>query len=100
MLAMATTPSPNYGFGVGNVQSLGGGYNRWNVYDGNCRVVDGLTTNGNPCTQGMFGCSPPPIKFNRYTSSYNGGVYSCYPDSSAENCGNDPVSVCVSSNGS
>ena len=46
-----------------------------NVYDNGCNVVDGLTTNQNPCTQGIFGCSPAPIIFNRYTNTFTGTPY-------------------------
>ena len=41
------------------------------VYDDSCNQVDGLTTSGNPCDQGIFGCSPPPVIFNRYTNTFN-----------------------------
>ena len=41
------------------------------VYDDSCKAVDSLTTNKNPCTQGTFGCSPPPVIFNRYTNTFN-----------------------------
>lgn len=34
-----------------------------------CHAVDILTTTGNPCTSGVFGCSPPPIYFDTYTST-------------------------------
>jgi hypothetical protein len=90
---------PGFNFGIGNVQRLGNGINRCkllyfashrkrrrfirhpffflsfltgNVYDDSCNQVDGLTTTGNPCTNGIFGCSPPPITFNRYTSTFTG----------------------------
>jgi len=89
---------PGFNYGIGNVQRLGNGINRCkcytlpltvnddglfrhlvffffltgNVYDANCNQVDGLTTTGNPCTNGIFGCSPPPIIFNRYTSTFSG----------------------------
>jgi hypothetical protein len=43
-----------------------------NVYDDGCAVVDSLTTTGNPCDAGIFGCSPPPILFNTYTSTFTG----------------------------
>ena len=42
------------------------------VYDDGCNQVDGLTTSKNPCTEGIFGCSPPPVTFNRYTSTFTG----------------------------
>jgi hypothetical protein len=43
-----------------------------NVYDDSCNVVDGLTTTGNPCDEGIFGCTPPPILFDLYTSTFTG----------------------------
>jgi hypothetical protein len=83
---------PGFNYGIGNVQNLGNGVNRCklfliklfkkidrdglllvgSVYDDSCKQVDGLTTTGNPCTQGIFGCTPPPITFNRYTSTFSG----------------------------
>jgi hypothetical protein len=83
---------PGFNYGIGNVQNLGNGVNRCklfliklcktltvmayffvgSVYDDSCNQVDGLTTTGNPCTQGIFGCTPPPITFNRYTSTFSG----------------------------
>ena len=84
-------------------------------------MVDGLITqkNGNPCTQGnIFGCSPPPIIFNRYKNNRNGITlvnltfsplvpsadecfgfthsYKCRRDPNSGKCGNDVISVCVS----
>lgn len=41
------------------------------VYDDSCNAVDGLVTDENPCTQATFGCSPPPIRFNKYTNTFN-----------------------------
>ena len=43
-----------------------------NVYDDSCNQVDGLSTTGNPCDQGIFGCSPAPIFFNHYTGTFTG----------------------------
>jgi hypothetical protein len=92
---------PGYNFGIGNRRSLvgsGAGKSRCKcytlpltvnndglfvfsssfltgyVYDAHCNKVDSLTTRGNPCTDGMFGCSPAPVIFNRYTSNENGLV--------------------------
>ncbi|OAL56966.1 hypothetical protein IQ07DRAFT_582246 [Pyrenochaeta sp. DS3sAY3a] len=63
---------PGFNYGIGNVQNLGNGINRWTIYDSGCRAVDSLTTNKNPCDSGTFGCSPPPIIFNRYTNTFTG----------------------------
>ncbi|KIM47344.1 hypothetical protein M413DRAFT_64049 [Hebeloma cylindrosporum] len=90
---------PGFNYGVGNVQSLGGGVNRWNVYDDSCNVVDGLTTTFNPCTVGTFGCSPPPIIFNEYTNSFTGLRYACRTDPNSGTCGSDVVSVCCRNDG-
>ncbi|KAL1606231.1 hypothetical protein SLS60_003633 [Paraconiothyrium brasiliense] len=62
---------PGFNYGIGNQQKLGGGISRWSVYDDSCKVVDSLTTTKNPCTQGIFGCSPAPIHFNSYTNTFN-----------------------------
>ena len=95
LASQAVAICPGFNFGIGNEQSLGNGVNRCkcytlplnvnlnddglfvffltgNVYDDNCNVVDGLTTTGNPCDQGIFGCTAAPITFNRYTSTFTG----------------------------
>lgn len=85
------------------------------VYDDSCNQVDGLTTNQNPCTEGIFGCSPPPIIFDQYTNTFTGLVYvhsysqsvlqfvhalvhryACRTDPNSGVCGSDVISVCVS----
>ncbi|KAJ4356800.1 uncharacterized protein N0V89_004837 [Didymosphaeria variabile] len=63
---------PGFNYGIGNQQKLGNGISRWTVYDDSCKAVDGLTTTKNPCTQGIFGCSGSPIKFNSYKSTFTG----------------------------
>lgn len=70
--SFAAAICPGFNYGIGNQQILGNGVSRWTVYTANCDAVDGLTTNGNPCTKGIFGCSPAPIIFNRYTNSFSG----------------------------
>ncbi|KAF9256641.1 hypothetical protein L218DRAFT_881271 [Marasmius fiardii PR-910] len=90
---------PGFNFGIGNLQDLGGGVNRWTVYDDNCIVVDGLVTSLNPCTQGIFGCSPPPLLFNEYTSTWTGLRYACRPDPNSGNCRGDVISVCCRNDG-
>ncbi|KAF9556213.1 hypothetical protein CPC08DRAFT_694693 [Agrocybe pediades] len=85
-------------FAIGNQQVLGPAgdatVSRWSVYAGNCNEVDGLTTTENPCTSGTFGCSPPPIFFDSYTSSFTGETFSCSRDGASESCGSDQISVC------
>ncbi|KAI0786919.1 hypothetical protein C8Q75DRAFT_720300 [Abortiporus biennis] len=90
---------PGFNFGIGNVMSLGNGVNRWNVYDDSCNQVDGLTTNQNPCNEGIFGCSPPPIIFNEYTNTFTGLRYACRTDPNSGVCGNDVISVCCRNDG-
>ncbi|KAF2096501.1 hypothetical protein NA57DRAFT_58412 [Rhizodiscina lignyota] len=90
---------PGFNYAIGNVVPEGNGVNRWNVYDDSCNVVDGLTTNRNPCEQGTFGCSPPPVLFNQYTNSFTGLIYACRPDPNSGNCGSDVISVCCRNDG-
>ncbi|GJE91285.1 hypothetical protein PsYK624_074340 [Phanerochaete sordida] len=90
---------PGFNYGIGNVMSEGGGVSRWNVYDDSCNVVDGLTTNENPCTQSIFGCTPPPVTFDSYKNSFNGLQYACRPDPNSGKCGNDDISVCCRNDG-
>ncbi|KAJ7641985.1 hypothetical protein FB45DRAFT_988318 [Roridomyces roridus] len=89
----AICPGFNYAVGQGN------GINRWDVYDDSCNIVDSLTTNLNPCDQSTFGCSPPPIIFNRYTNTFTGLVYACRTDPQSGVCGNDVISVCCRNDG-
>jgi len=85
-----------FALAIGNVLPvpLNSSESRWNVYDDSCNVVDGLTTNQNPCTQGIFGCSPPPLLFVSYTSTVTGLRYACVGDPSTENCDGNAISVC------
>ncbi|EAU89946.1 hypothetical protein CC1G_08428 [Coprinopsis cinerea okayama7 len=94
MVASAIAICPGFNFGIGNVIRLDSGMNRWNVYNSDCVVVDGLTTTQNPCNSGTFGCTPAPIIFNRYTSKFNGLTYECGPDGGSGQCGSDVISVC------
>ncbi|KAJ7226987.1 hypothetical protein GGX14DRAFT_347968 [Mycena pura] len=87
---------PGFNSAIGNVIRLAEGVNRWNVYNSSCFVVDGLTTTMNPCTQGIFGCSPAPIFFDQYTNAAAGLKYACQRDPNSDLCGNDNISVCVS----
>ncbi|EAU88932.1 hypothetical protein CC1G_10578 [Coprinopsis cinerea okayama7 len=98
-IASASAICPGFNYGVGNVRSLGNGFNRWDVYNSACEVVDGLTTNLNPCDTSTFGCTPPPIKFNRYTNSFDGLIYECRPDPNSGRCGDDVISVCCRNDG-
>ncbi|KIK64535.1 hypothetical protein GYMLUDRAFT_56939 [Collybiopsis luxurians FD-317 M1] len=90
---------PGFNYGIGNVQSLGDGFNKWTVYDDSCNPVDGLITNENPCTEGIFACSPPPILFDGYTNTFTGLKYACRTDPNSGTCGNDVISVCCRNDG-
>ncbi|KAG7096337.1 hypothetical protein E1B28_003781 [Marasmius oreades] len=90
---------PGYNYGIGNVQHLADGGDRWTIYDTNCGPVDSLVTDQNPCTQGVFECSPPPIKFVEYTNRFTGLRYACRPDSNSGSCGGDVISVCCRNDG-
>ncbi|KAH9889471.1 hypothetical protein C8Q73DRAFT_159755 [Cubamyces lactineus] len=100
--ALATAASqvsavcPGFNYAIGNQQVIGDGISRWTVYDDSCNAVDGLLTNENPCDQGIFGCSPPPIIFDRYTNTFTGLIYACRTDPNSGVCGSDVISVCVS----
>ncbi|KXN85144.1 hypothetical protein AN958_11634, partial [Leucoagaricus sp. SymC.cos] len=87
---------PGYNFSIGSIQNLGGGLKQWAVYDDNCNRVDGLITSKNPCTQKIFGCTPSPVTFNVYSSTFTGYIYDCRPDPHSGTCGNDVISACVS----
>ncbi|KAF9003573.1 hypothetical protein BDQ17DRAFT_1355552 [Cyathus striatus] len=77
--------------GIGNLVNLGSGINRCsshhflllftrnemsigNVYNSTCGVIDGLTTDLNPCTESIFGCSPTVV-FDAYTNTFSGHGY-------------------------
>ncbi|KAG2011157.1 hypothetical protein CC2G_011306 [Coprinopsis cinerea AmutBmut pab1-1] len=95
LVASAAAVCDGYNFAIGNVQRVGGGLNRWNVYN-KCQVLDGLTTSKNPCNAGIFGCSPSPIFFNKYYTRLPGAPYpyACRRDPKSEKCGSDVISVC------
>ncbi|KAH6909983.1 hypothetical protein BKA70DRAFT_1425723 [Coprinopsis sp. MPI-PUGE-AT-0042] len=92
--SFAAAMCPGFNYGIGEQQALGDGVNRWTVYGPSCHAVDRLTTSGNPCTQGIFGCSPPPIIVNRYTNTVSGLSYSCRRNEFSGTCGSDVISVC------
>ncbi|KAJ6484925.1 hypothetical protein C8R45DRAFT_789789, partial [Mycena sanguinolenta] len=87
---------PGFDFAIGDVISLSGGGSHWNVYDGSCSVVDSLNVNstGNPCDQGIFGCSPTPIFFNQYTNSATKTTYACQRDPNSDVCDSNNIAVC------
>ncbi|KAJ6536932.1 hypothetical protein B0H19DRAFT_962767 [Mycena capillaripes] len=89
---------PGFNFGIGNAIPQGD-VTRWKVYDDNCNVVDGTTTNQNPCTTGIFGCSGPPVIFDEYTSTFSGLQYACRTDPNSGSCGSDTISVCCRNDG-
>ncbi|KAJ7690391.1 hypothetical protein B0H17DRAFT_908559, partial [Mycena rosella] len=63
-IALATNIAaicPGFNFGIGNKQKDTCKVNGWNVYDDKCKKVNHLTTTGNPCDKGIFGCTPKPI---------------------------------------
>ncbi|KAH6867445.1 hypothetical protein BKA70DRAFT_1494279 [Coprinopsis sp. MPI-PUGE-AT-0042] len=97
--SFAVAICPGFNYGIGNQQDLGNGVSRWTVYDTSCAAKDSLTTNLNPCTQGIFGCSPPPIIFNRYTNTFTGLIYNCRTDPNSGSCGSDVISVCCRNDG-
>ncbi|TFK62355.1 hypothetical protein BDN72DRAFT_932560 [Pluteus cervinus] len=98
---VALSICPGFNYGIGNVHPLNTGYNRWDVYDDSCNKVDLLTitTSENPCFQGIFGCSPPPVTFNQYTSTRTNLVYNCRPDPNSGVCGTNAISVCCRNDG-
>jgi hypothetical protein len=101
LLGLTTAICPGFNYAIGNAIPEGkigsSPVTRWNVYDDSCNVVDGLTTTGNPCTAGIFSCSPPPIIFTGYTNSFTHLRYACRRDPNSGKCGNDVISVCVRS---
>ncbi|KAF8187136.1 hypothetical protein BJ912DRAFT_1042889 [Pholiota molesta] len=99
LVASVAAICPGYNYGVGNVMNLGQGFQRWDVYDTNCNQVDSLTTTGNPCNQGTFGCSPPPVIFNEYTNTFSKLQYYCRTDPNSGQCGSDVISVCCRNDG-
>ncbi|KAI0653514.1 hypothetical protein C8Q70DRAFT_927606 [Cubamyces menziesii] len=90
---------PGFNYAIGNQIVIGDGISRWNVYDHSCNAIDGLITEENPCDAGIFGCSPPPIIFDRYTNSFSGLIYACRTDPNSGVCGSDVISVCCRNDG-
>ncbi|KAH6911988.1 hypothetical protein BKA70DRAFT_1184522 [Coprinopsis sp. MPI-PUGE-AT-0042] len=97
--SFAAAICPGFNYGIGNQQALGNGVSKWTVYNAGCGAVDSLITAGNPCNQGIFGCSPPPVIFNRYTNTFSGLVYNCRRDGNSGACGSDVISVCCRNDG-
>ena len=65
------------------------------VYDDTCEIVETLIyTGSNPCTDGSFSCSPPPITITG--ANILGSWYECRTDPRSGSCGHK-INVCVSS---
>ncbi|TFK68305.1 hypothetical protein BDN72DRAFT_960374 [Pluteus cervinus] len=98
---VALSICPGFNYAVGNVQPIGSKEIGWFVYDDSCNLVDKLVMekHGNPCTSSMFGCSPPPLHINKYTSSHTKLIYDCRPDPKAGNCATDLIAVCCRNDG-
>ncbi|KAF5378648.1 hypothetical protein D9757_009536 [Collybiopsis confluens] len=89
-------------FGIGNLQSLSNGTNRWPFFDHSCNTVHfvDLKLAQNPCTGGIFTCTPAPILFKSYINQTDKSKYTCEKDSTPEICNSVPISVCCSKEGS
>ncbi|TFK68310.1 hypothetical protein BDN72DRAFT_841998 [Pluteus cervinus] len=98
---VALSVCPGFNYAIGNAQPLNTGYKRWLIYDDSCKEADNLvmTTDGNLCTSGVFGCSSPPLAINTYRNTRTGLNYACRPDPNSGVCGNDVISVCCRNDG-
>jgi len=100
LLCLVTAICPGFNYAIGNAipkgTLQGSRVTRWNVYDDSCNIVDGLLATGNPCDDGIFSCSPPPILFVGYKNTFTGLEYACRQDPNSGRCGSDVISVCVS----
>ncbi|TFK68311.1 hypothetical protein BDN72DRAFT_842002 [Pluteus cervinus] len=97
---VALSVCPGFNYGIGNALPYGLD-NRWNIYDDSCNIADTLIipTSSNPCATDTFGCSPPPLYFNKYKSTRTNLIYDCRPDPNSGVCGNDAIAVCCRNDG-
>ncbi|KAF2098317.1 hypothetical protein NA57DRAFT_77106 [Rhizodiscina lignyota] len=91
---------PGFNFAIGqNFDNAG--LPSWNVYNDDCSIHEPITlwTDGNPCTSGIFSCTPDPITFNQYTDGRTGLIYACRTDPNSRTCGSDTIGVCCRNDG-
>ncbi|KAI6099943.1 hypothetical protein EDD16DRAFT_1497229 [Pisolithus croceorrhizus] len=96
-VASASAICPGYNFGITQTgTNTNPDYGVWQVFDDSCNVVDQVIAQ-NPCTVGVFDCSPSPITF---TGLHLGGLYyACRPDVNSSSCNGHAIQVCCRNDG-
>ncbi|KAI6036597.1 hypothetical protein BKA83DRAFT_4165142 [Pisolithus microcarpus] len=91
-VASASAICPGYNFGITQTGSnTNPDYGVWEVYDDSCNDVYQVIAS-NPCTVGVFDCSPAPVTF---TGLHLDGLnYACNPDANAGSCNGVGIQVC------
>ncbi|KAI5987472.1 hypothetical protein EDD15DRAFT_2580698 [Pisolithus albus] len=100
LASSAAAICPGYNFGItqtgGNADVGVCKCQQWGVLDDSCNVVYQVIAS-NPCTAGVFDCSPAPVTFTAL--HFNGVDYACRPDANAGSCNGDDIQVCCRNDG-
>ncbi|KAF5378652.1 hypothetical protein D9757_009533 [Collybiopsis confluens] len=84
--------------GIGSLQRLSNGTAGWSFFDNSCNTVSfvDFTSAQNPCTSGIFSCSPAPVQFTGYLNQTDGSTYTCELEKSTipESCDSTPIGSC------
>ncbi|TFK65088.1 hypothetical protein BDN72DRAFT_860902 [Pluteus cervinus] len=103
---VALSICPGFNYGISNFETVPGNNpgrdaHVWTIFDDSCNDVGSFKTfvDGNPCTADRtpFGCSPPPIIFNKLT--FRGQDYACRPNPNGDSCRAHTISVCCRNDG-
>ncbi|KAI6123160.1 hypothetical protein EDD16DRAFT_1704491 [Pisolithus croceorrhizus] len=97
LATFAAAICPGYNFGITQTGSnTNPDYGVWQVFDDSCNVVYQVIAT-NPCTVGVFDCSPAPITF---TGLHLDGLdYACRSDVNSGSCNGDAIQVCCRNDG-
>ncbi|KIN97908.1 hypothetical protein M404DRAFT_31842 [Pisolithus tinctorius Marx 270] len=95
--ASASAICPGYNLGITQTGSnTNPDYGVWQVFDDSCNIVDQVIAT-NPCTVGVFDCSPAPITF---TGLHLDGLnYACRSDVNSGSCNGHAIQVCCRNDG-
>ncbi|KAI6101409.1 hypothetical protein EDD16DRAFT_1495544 [Pisolithus croceorrhizus] len=99
-MASASAICPGYNFGITqtrtNTKPDYGTIISGQVFDDSCNLVDQVIAQ-NPCTVGVFDCSPSPITFTRL--HFDGLNYAWRPDVNSGSCNGKAIQVCCRNDG-
>ncbi|THG95492.1 hypothetical protein EW026_g6167 [Hermanssonia centrifuga] len=84
---------PGFNYGIADL-----GNQNYRIFDDSCNVVEtDIYVGVNPCTNGKFSCSPPPITITG--AEIQGNQYACRSDPNSGSCNGETITVCCRNDG-